>query len=836
MGKSDNKSRSTTKATEAGAVSVPGTQNITAPVPAPAPQAGAVAMAGASRGQNAKPGLRRRGAADGQEDVVSKQVGVVATKSPRGGQNAKPGLRHRSSAEQNEQPAAVSSRPDVAVEDTPRAGAVRVLGEPKTKRAMRESRAANTATVAGIDVVDVVDVDNIPAKAPPRAGAIRSNSGRRLGESKVKREMRETRGTAAAAAAAAAVTVSVGSANRAPASATTYQDDMANLEAKLGTSSGLNLSKSGMAKMEEGLQNESRTSVTYTESVGPERPVDSRRATTGGTIPGGIDDSQLVTARPVDEEEIPELPAADAWDQEKEAKAQEERRYKAAKKNRIFMAVGLLVVGAVVLLAVLLTRNSGEDTIVVANSTSSPTLSPTAAPTWKGNSILELLPDFTKDAILEEGAPQRQAYDWLVGDPAFSSYSNTRLLQRFALATYYYGTGGDTDWSNSQSGRWIINATFGWMEYDVHECDWAFINDTRLGGAVLTLHDGTKVYERTDTPCVVGTPEDASDEERIYEHLWLPKKRLSGIGGTLPPEVYLLTNLKRLWSHANLLSGTISSLVGQLTDLEVFSLSYNQLTGTLPQELANCTNLLALDLTGQGSNVGLTGTLPSFLFEIQTLKHLWLDVQNFTGPIPSEVGLLTNLETLYVGENFLDQSIPTEIGLMTSLKELRTYSNSLTGPLPSELGILKSLEYIDVGGNSHSGSIPSELGVCENLRQLNIPYNSLQGSLPTELGQLGVLEQFWVAENQLTGSIISELGMLTSITGKIELNGNELTGTIPTEIGLLSSMFYLAFSRNRISGTVPTEVGQLTGLLWLWANNNMVSVTFAFYVVLGNPT
>ena len=838
MGKSDTKARSTTKATKAGAVSVPGTQNNTAGALAPAPvsQAGAVPMPGASGGQNAKHGLRRRSAADDpklQEEVASARVGAVATASARGGQNAKPGLRRRSAVEENDQPVAVASRPAIAEEDTPRVGAVRSLGEPKAKREMRESLTATTTTVAGIDVVDIVDVDNIPTTVSPRAGAVRSNSGRRLGESKAKREMRESRGRAAAPSPAA--TVAIGSANRTPASTATYQEDMSNLEAKLGTSRELNMSKSKM--MEEGLlQDRPRTSVAHTEPDGPERPYDSRRATAGRTITGDIDDSELVTARPVDEEENLAIPAADAWDQEKEAKAQAKRQQKATRKNRIFMAVGFLVVAAIVLVAVLLTRNRGEDTLVVANATSSPTLSPTAAPTWKGNSILELLPDFTKNAILEGDTPQRQAYDWLVEDPAWSSYSDTRLLQRFALATYYLGTGGAADWANSQmQDKWIFNATFGWMEYGVHECDWAVINVTDS----IDLQDGALLYERVGDPCVARKPEDASDEERIYEHFWLPYSRFSSVGSTIPPEVYLLTNLKSLWLAGNTLTGTISSLVGQLTDLEVFSLPYNTMTGNLPQEFADCTNLLALSMTGQAdSSKVFTGTLPTFLFEIQTLKHLTLDVHNFTGSIPSEIGLLTNLETLVLSENLLDQSIPTEIGQLLSLKEFKTYENALTGPLPSELGLLESLKYLDVSWSSHAGGIPSELGLCEDLRQLHAQGNNLQGSLPTELGQLGVLENFWLQYNYLTGSIISELGMLTSLTGDVQLNGNELTGTIPTELGLLSSAFFLSLSENRISGTIPSEFGQMSGLVWLWARSNMVSLAFTHLVMvfLRRPT
>ena len=58
-----------------------------------------------------------------------------------------------------------------------------------------------------------------------------------------------------------------------------------------------------------------------------------------------------------------------------------------------------------------------------------------------------------------------------------------------------------------------------------------------------------------------------------------------------------------------------------------------------------------------------------------------------TGSIPAELGDLTNLTELSLGGNGLSGEIPPELGDLTSLQELYLWGNTdLTGPLP--LGIM----------------------------------------------------------------------------------------------------------------------------------------------------
>ena len=61
---------------------------------------------------------------------------------------------------------------------------------------------------------------------------------------------------------------------------------------------------------------------------------------------------------------------------------------------------------------------------------------------------------------LVRDSPQLKALEWLSSDPGLSSYSDARNKQRFALATFFYSTGG-RNWS--ENGRWLSND---------NECSW----------------------------------------------------------------------------------------------------------------------------------------------------------------------------------------------------------------------------------------------------------------------------------------------------------------------------------------------------------------------------
>ena len=91
---------------------------------------------------------------------------------------------------------------------------------------------------------------------------------------------------------------------------------------------------------------------------------------------------------------------------------------------------------------------------------------PTSPPTTAGDLDLEffarmVLPSYTREALRRDSSPQSRALTWLRNNSMLESYSQEQRLQRFALATIFFSTGGDR--------RWEWND--GWLSDD-EECTW----------------------------------------------------------------------------------------------------------------------------------------------------------------------------------------------------------------------------------------------------------------------------------------------------------------------------------------------------------------------------
>ena len=78
-------------------------------------------------------------------------------------------------------------------------------------------------------------------------------------------------------------------------------------------------------------------------------------------------------------------------------------------------------------------------------------------------------------------------------------------------------------------------------------------------------------------------------------------------------------------------------------------------------------------------------TLWGEVYSVEDTDSLDLSNNQLTGSIPSEIGNLTNLTLLYLYENQLTGSIPSEIGNLTNLTYLKLSSNQLTGEIPESI-------------------------------------------------------------------------------------------------------------------------------------------------------
>ncbi|MCP5050278.1 MAG: hypothetical protein GY940_24135, partial [bacterium] len=122
---------------------------------------------------------------------------------------------------------------------------------------------------------------------------------------------------------------------------------------------------------------------------------------------------------------------------------------------------------------------------------------------------------------------------------------------------------------------------------------------------------------------------------------------------------------------------------------------------------------------------------------------------NLTGSIPPELGNLSNLESLFLYNNQLNGSIPPELADLSNLVELHLSGNQLSGSIPTELGNLSKLISLYLSSNRLSGNIPPELGNLSSLSFLYLNDNQLSGNIPSELGNLSNLTYLSLSGNRL---------------------------------------------------------------------------------------
>jgi Leucine rich repeat len=188
----------------------------------------------------------------------------------------------------------------------------------------------------------------------------------------------------------------------------------------------------------------------------------------------------------------------------------------------------------------------------------------TSPPTIRGDLNLDYfvqsaLPESTRSALKQENSPQSKAFRWLRNNTFLEDYTLSRRLQRFALATFYFSTGGERRWRNRE----------GWLS-DENECRW------------YSTGDDTDLL---DSPC------DGLDEE--LRRLKLPGNDLRG---TLPLELSLLTSLEVIELSDNLLTGLLPTSFGDMSALREVYLSDNFLSGTIPREIGEAAQLEILDI------------------------------------------------------------------------------------------------------------------------------------------------------------------------------------------------------------------------------------------------
>jgi hypothetical protein len=128
--------------------------------------------------------------------------------------------------------------------------------------------------------------------------------------------------------------------------------------------------------------------------------------------------------------------------------------------------------------------------------------------------------------------------------------------------------------------------------------------------------------------------------------------------GTIPTEIGRLTLLQELWLQENTFTGAIPSEIGLLKELTDMRFNANNLTGTIPDELYDFNMLASVHIY---DIPGMTGTISTLIGQLTKLSELKLRNTGITGTIPSEIGLLTDLRLGWFHRTELVGSMPMQV-------------------------------------------------------------------------------------------------------------------------------------------------------------------------------
>ena len=277
---------------------------------------------------------------------------------------------------------------------------------------------------------------------------------------------------------------------------------------------------------------------------------------------------------------------------------------------------------------------------------------------------------------------------------------------------------------------------------------------------LLTAFVSPALTQKTDPAKSLPEPKDATVRERerralieFYEALggpdWIerdfwasdrPVGEWHGVTTDADGYVTVLT------IYDNNLIGPMSAAICRLERLHTMHLSFNKISGAMPDKLGDC----------------------------RALKNFWVKGNKITGQLPGGVAVLPELEYLDLHANEMSGPLPT-VWNTPKLKIVRAEDNRISGELPSQLLRQPLLEELFIHNNELTGSIPTSLN--PNLRAVLLANNKLTGPIPAEFGKLKKLSDLRLNRNQLSGSIPDFSG--ATALQVLRLDYNRLVGPIP---------------------------------------------------------
>ncbi|KAB2072660.1 hypothetical protein ES319_A07G031600v1 [Gossypium barbadense] len=238
-----------------------------------------------------------------------------------------------------------------------------------------------------------------------------------------------------------------------------------------------------------------------------------------------------------------------------------------------------------------------------------------------------------------------------------------------------------------------------------------------------------------------------------------------------------------------------------LVSLKSLNLSYNQISGSLPNNIGNFGLLEVMDLSGNN----FSGEIPATISSLVSLKVLKLGGNGFEWSIPEGILSCQSLVSLDFSSNHLNGSLPDGFGAaFPKLKTLNLARNEIHGRVV-DVAEMKSLTILNISRNLFKGSV---VGVFQGqLEVIDLSKNQFQGHVSQVQFKWSHLIYLDLSENQLSGEIFMNLSQAQNLR-HLNLACNRFASQKFLRIEMLLGLEYLNLSKTSLIGRIPLLANQ----------------------------
>ncbi|KAL2555925.1 disease resistance family protein/LRR family protein [Forsythia ovata] len=290
--------------------------------------------------------------------------------------------------------------------------------------------------------------------------------------------------------------------------------------------------------------------------------------------------------------------------------------------------------------------------------------------------------------------------------------------------------------------------------------------------------------------------------------------------GTMP-DLVLSSSLRHLSLDHNIFNGTVTQSIGSLSKLQYLNLGSNHFEDIITE--SHFFNLSQLDSLDLSSNPGISfdfslGWNPPF-----QLTYVYLEGCKVGTHFPTWLRTQTGLAVLDISNAGILGTFPDWIWELSSIWEFNLSQNNFHGVLPDfSPKFSTNLKSIDLSFNHFSGSLPILPLTVFELYLSNNKFSAITNLCNENNFSWGYLD---LSNNMLSGQLPDCLANLNlyflklshnNLSGKfpllndlssLHLQNNSFTGEILTSLRNCTSLTFIDLSRNKLSSKIPTWVG-----------------------------